>query len=349
MATYSKLQVTTVTPDFRRAVEVKSAVLKKPSGKQLVLRTLWAGVNASDVNWSAGRYMPIQAGMKPPFNCGFESVCEVIEVGANIGDRFQPGQIVLSAAVGGFSEYQVVSAALCIRLPQKSPKYLAVPVNGVTALASLEICAQPKEGEVALVTAAAGGTGQFAVQLLKKKYKCHVIGTCSGGEKVDFLKSLGCDRVVDYKTENLSKVLRSEYKKGVDVIFESVGGSMFESALKNIAVKGRMVVIGAIEGYTGKNKRTEMKEKPPNWLNMICVAKGVRIQGFLLTHLTPRENANYVKEMMTLVQSDAIHSAVDSKPFSGVEGCAGAVEHLHSGKSIGKIAVSFNGATVSKL
>lgn len=64
-----------------------------------------------------------------------------------------------------------------------------------------------------LVTAAAGGTGQFAVQLAKIA-GCHVIGTCSSPAKVKLLTELGCDRVVNYNEEKLADVLRKEYPKG---------------------------------------------------------------------------------------------------------------------------------------
>ena len=68
-------------------------------------------------------------------------------------------------------------------------------------------------GETVVVTAAAGGTGQFAVQLAKIK-GCHVIGTCSSPSKAKLLKELGCDRVVNYNEENLGQVLRKEYPRG---------------------------------------------------------------------------------------------------------------------------------------
>ena len=69
-------------------------------------------------------------------------------------------------------------------------------------------------GETVLVTAAAGGTGQFAVQLAKLA-GCHVIGTCSSPQKAQLLTELGCDRVVNYNEEKLADVLKNEYKRGM--------------------------------------------------------------------------------------------------------------------------------------
>jgi hypothetical protein len=100
-----------------------------------------------------------------------------------------------------------------------------------------------RTGETVLVTAAAGGTGMFAVQLAKLAGN-HVVATCSSPAKVELLKRLGADRVVDYKVESLKAVLRKEYPKGVDLVYESVGGDMFRTAVGALADKGRLVIIG---------------------------------------------------------------------------------------------------------
>lgn len=87
------------------------------------------------------------------------------------------------------------------------------------------------KGETILVTAAAGGAGQIAVQLAKQAGN-HVIGTCSNEEKVAMLKAMGCDRVINYKTEDFGNVLKTEYPRGVDIVFESVGGEFFNICLR---------------------------------------------------------------------------------------------------------------------
>lgn len=125
---------------------------------------------------------------------------------------------------------------------------LPLIVSGLTASLSLEHVGRMTSGETVLVTAAAGATGSFAVQLAKLN-KNHVIGTCSSDEKVEFLKNIGCDRVVNYRSEDLNKVLKKEYPKGVDLVYECVGGEMYETCVQNLALKGRIIVIGMISGY----------------------------------------------------------------------------------------------------
>jgi hypothetical protein len=88
--------------------------------------------------------------------------------------------------------------------------------------------------KVVLVTAAAGGTGQIAVQLAKLAGHT-VVATCGGEAKVEMLKRLGADRVINYRKEKVRDVLRAEFKKGVDLAYESVGGEMFAAAVDALA------------------------------------------------------------------------------------------------------------------
>ena len=133
-----------------------------------------------------------------------------------------------------------------------------------------------KSGETVLVTAAAGATGQVAVQLAKLAGNT-VIGTCSSDKKCEYLTSIGCDRAVNYTTEDLYQVLKTEYPNGLDLVFESVGGSMFDTCVNNLAIKGRIVVIGAVSGYRD-GSAWESKTKTP--LNAKLLSKSASIRGF---------------------------------------------------------------------
>lgn len=114
---------------------------------------------------------------------------------------------------GAFGEYHILNEKSAIPVPDLRKEYVTLLVSGLTAAIALEKVGEIKSGEKVLVTAAAGGTGQFAVQLAKLA-GCHVIGTCSSQSKVEFLKSLGCDRVVNYNEESLADVLKQEYPNG---------------------------------------------------------------------------------------------------------------------------------------
>lgn len=120
------------------------------------------------------------------------------------GAGFRVGQPVATLTYGGFSEFAVERARFVVPVPQASAAVVSFLTSGLTASVSLDE-ARPQRGETALVTAAAGGTGLFAVQLLKLA-GLHVIGTCSSKEKVQLLTRLGVDRVVNYRAEDLKKV-----------------------------------------------------------------------------------------------------------------------------------------------
>uniref|UniRef100_A0A8C6SIZ7 15-oxoprostaglandin 13-reductase n=1 Tax=Neogobius melanostomus TaxID=47308 RepID=A0A8C6SIZ7_9GOBI len=205
----------------------------------------FVGINASDINYSAGRYDPT---VKPPFDAGFEGIGEVVGLGLGASSDYTIGDTVAYFRNGAFAEYTIAPAKECIRVPLVKPEFLTLLVSGATAYIALKRLGDLTKGETVLVTAAAGGTGQFAVQFAKQA-GCHVIGTCSTNEKAGFLKSIGCDRPINYKEENLGETLRKEYPKGIDVVYESIGGSILDVAVNCLAQKGRLIVIGFISGY----------------------------------------------------------------------------------------------------
>ncbi|KAJ8030893.1 Prostaglandin reductase-3 [Holothuria leucospilota] len=175
------------------------------------------------------------------------SLGEVVAVGSNV-KHLSVGQPVACMNMGSYSEYQVIPSKSAIPLPDLKPEYIALMASGITADLAFTECGPLKEGQKVLVTAAAGGTGQFAVQLAKLA-GCHTIGTCSTDQKAAFLKNIGCDRPINYNKEDLKTVLRTEYKDGVDVIYESVGGDVFDICFNALARHGRLLVIGAISSY----------------------------------------------------------------------------------------------------
>lgn len=139
------------------------------------------------------------------------------------GAGFRVGQPVATLTYGGFSEFAVESARFVVPVPQASAAVVSFLTSGLTASVSLDE-ARPQQGETALVTAAAGGTGLFAVQLLKLA-GLHVIGTCSSQDKAQLLTRLGVDRVVNYKVEDLKKVRGPEMHPGASLLQNCSAGA----------------------------------------------------------------------------------------------------------------------------
>lgn len=340
---YRKLVAQSLSENFRKVVKLQTVETARPSAGQLLVKAKYAGVNASDINWTAGRYIP---GVKPPLDTGFEGLGEVVEVGEECGG-FSAGDHVSYMAIGSFSEYVVVPAKLAFPVPRADPSFIPLLVSGLTASICLERCGELKRGEKVLVTAAAGGTGQFAVQLAKMA-GCHVIGTCSSDEKVDFLRSIGCDRPINYKKESLRSVLSEEYKQGVDVVYESVGGDMFNTCLKSLATGGRLLIIGFISSY----RDGSFASRPSLPITQILLSKSASIRGFFLNNYT-QDFARHYGQLVGLLTAGKLRCHVDQGggAFSGLEGVLEAVDYLYSGKSAGKVVVDIAGgaAVASKL
>ncbi|GLE11354.1 hypothetical protein PINS_up023734 [Pythium insidiosum] len=194
-----------------------------------------------------------------------------------------------------------------------------------------------RHGETVLITAAAGATGQFAVQLAKLAGN-HVIGTCSSDDKLEYLRSIGCDRPINYRKENVFEVLKKEYPKGVDLVFESVGGEMFEAAVNNLARHGRIIVIGMIAGYEDSSAFKGKKERVSTPLTAKLLAKSASVRGFFLNDFY-RETAAHSKKLALLVQRGLLNPGVDPTVFTGLEDVASAIEYMYERKNIGKIVV----------
>lgn len=300
------------------------------------MRNAFAGINASDINFTAGTY---KKGVSPPFDCGFEAIGTVVMTGDAV-KSVQAGDAVVTQCFGGFSEFQTVPIRNVKRCPCVDPKYLPLDLSGTTASIALSEVVAPRAGEVALVTAAAGGTGQFAVQLLKHVYKCKVIGTCSSDEKKEMLHQLGCDIAINYKAEDLGTALRKFSPTGVNVVYESVGGAMMDAALEHVALKGRILTIGSIAGYqdlSSWSTATTKKDTVP--IPSQLLMKSASLRGFFLPHFQKYAPAHFEK-LLELERQGIIRSTVDRRrTFDGLESIADAVEYLHSGVNVGKVVV----------
>ncbi|XP_036607401.1 prostaglandin reductase 3 [Trichosurus vulpecula] len=343
-----KLVVTQLSPNFREAVTLlRDSPVPLPGDGDLLVRNRFVGVNASDINFSAGRYNP---SVKPPFDVGFEGVGEVVALGLSASAKYTIGQTVAYTTHGSFAEYTVVPAKIAIPVPSVKPEYLTLLVSGTTAYLSLKELGGLSEGKKVLVTAAAGGTGQFAVQLAKKA-KCLVIGTCSSAEKSGFLKSIGCDRPINYKTENVGAILKREYPEGVDVVYESVGGEMFDLAVNALAVKGRLIIIGYISGY---QTPTGLSPVQAGTLPGKLLKKSASIQGFFLNHYLS-EYPKAMDHLLKMYESQELVCEVDlgdlspGGKFIGLESVFRAVDYMYMGKNTGKVVVELPHSVNNKL
>lgn len=328
---YRTIEVHTKSTNFREATRiVEVAELPTASEGHVVVKNHYVGINATDVNITNGAY-----GARPlPFSAGLEGVGEVVAVGEGV-ENFKVGDAIAYQKIGAFSEYVVVPAATALKVPAAEPSVLPLLVQGISGSIAIEEIGELKSGETVLVTAAAGGTGQFVVQLAKLAGN-HVIGTTSSDEKAEVLKSLGVDRVINYNKENIAEVLKNEYPKGVDLVFETVGGETFKAAAQNIAVHGRIVVFGYISGYLEGDKTPE--PFLVNQLNPILLGRSASVRGFVLNNHAPKIPDHFAK-LFKLIAEGKLKPGVDQTEFKGLEGIADAIDYMYARKNIGKLAI----------
>jgi len=330
-ATYRKLLVTEISPDFARATRVVEAPLPRPGADEVLIRNRFAGVNASDPVFAAGGY----GNTATPFEIGIESAGEVAALGSAV-THLKPGDAVMHFGFGGgYAEYRVAKASEVIPVPAASAEAVSVLIAGLTASVALEV-SELRQGETVLVTAAAGGVGSYSVQLAKQA-GAHVIGTCGSGEKAQWLRRLGCDRVIDYRREDVAAVLAAEYPRGVDVVFENVGRELFDIAAANLAVFGRLVSIGAVSEYRGGMQWESVSQVR---IYQQLLAKSAVVRGFFLPHY-PERFAEHLQKLFGLIGQGAIVAPVDAREFHGIDAVRAAVAHLQGGANSGKVVVRF--------
>ncbi|WP_315789739.1 zinc-binding dehydrogenase [Fischerella sp. JS2] len=331
--TYKRLIAKQISQDFKSAVEIVETPVPKPDSDQLLIQNKFAGINAGfDTLLCQGKVPYVN--LTPPFDLGVEAVGEIVAVGDNIQD-FQIGDaVVTTVRGGGYREYQVIDANLVVKVRQATPEVLTLMPTGTSALVALEQVGKMKSNEVVLVTAAAGGTGHIAVQVAKLAGN-HVIGTCGSQAKAELLQKLGCDRIINYRSENLNQVLKNKYPNGINLIFDCVGKQVFDTCVENLAIRGRLVVVGFISEY---GKDSEQVTQPRIYHKLFWKAASVR--GFLMPLY--QEYANEARDrLLNLFYSNQLKVAIDPTQFHGIESIPNAVEYLLSGKNSGKVIVKF--------
>ena len=192
--------------------------------------------------------------------------------------KFAKGTHVLGT--GGVQQYVVTDGRGWVAVDTRvapAPLYLsALGMTGMTAYFGLLDVGKPKEGEMILVSGAAGAVGSIVGQIAKIK-GCKVVGIAGGPDKCSYLKDeLGFDDAIDYKNENLRARIKECCPHGIDVFFDNVGGEMLDLALARINRKGRIVLCGGISQY---NAEKEIRG-PKNYLALLT-QRG-RMEGFIV-------------------------------------------------------------------
>jgi NADPH2:quinone reductase len=236
------------TPD-----ELELADIPQPTagpGEALV-QVKAAALNFFDLLIIAGKYQ-----VKPPFpfSPASEFAGVVESVGAGVTDIAVGDRVLGSTGHGTAREYIAVPAKQLVKIPEKLDfeRAAGLTVTYGTTLYALRERAQLKSGETLAVLGASGGVGLAAVEI-GKIMGARVIACASSAEKLDFARAHGADETVNYASEDLRGALkRLGGERGIDVVYDPVGGPYAEPAVRSLGWEGRYLVIGFAAGEIPK-------------------------------------------------------------------------------------------------
>jgi NADPH2:quinone reductase len=214
---------------------------------EVVMDVMAAALNFPDTLVIAGKYQ-----IKPelPFVAGGEAAGVICDIGEGVDDFSIGDRVVAIGATGAFAEKMVKAAGELIRIPESMDFLTAAGFCAAygTSYYALKQCANLKAGETLLVLGAAGGVGLAAVDI-GRALGATVIAAASNDEKLATAVAAGATEKINYSTESVKdRAKEITARKGVDVVYDPVGGELSEQALRAMAWNGRFLVIGFAAG-----------------------------------------------------------------------------------------------------
>ena len=294
---------------------------------EVLVRVRAAGVDRGTWHLMAGRpyLMRIMGfGFRGPKNAvaGLDLAGTVVAVGADV-TRFSVGEEVLGIGRGSFAEYAAAREDKLVPKPANLTfeQAAVVPVSGLTAIQAVRDVGRVQAGQKVLGIGASGGVGTYAVQLAKA-FGAEVTGVASTS-KVDLLRSIGADHVIDYTREDFA-----DGSRRYDLIVDIGGSSPVRRLRRALAARGTLVIVG---GEAGGNVTGGFGRQ----LRAVALSPFV---GQRLTMVTAKEHYAPLEALTALIESGQVTPALDRAfPLAEV---ADALRHLMAGHVRGKIAIT---------
>jgi hypothetical protein len=249
-------------------------------------------------------------------------------------ERYQVGDVVLG--VTGWQEWAIASESNRFNvLPKGLGLDLATVMNvlgttGLTAYFGLLEVGAFKEGDVVVVSGAAGATGSVVGQIAKARGAAKVVGIAGGAEKcAEVVERYGFDECLDYREPGLTQRIHTACPKGIDLYYDNVGGEVLDAALANIAMHARIVMCGAISQYNAT-----AREGIAN-TSMLIVRRG-QMKGFIVFDFASRYAEAHVELAAMVLDGRLAHQ---EHLVPGLEHAPDALNLLFTGGNHGKTLV----------
>ncbi len=297
--------------------------------KDVLVRVAAASVDRGTWHVMAGRPYLMRAagfGVRAPkaLNPGFSVAGTVVSVGKDV-TGFQPGDEVFGVADSSFATYAVARPAKLTRRPATLTfeQAAAVPISGLTALQAVRDQGKVQAGQTVLVIGASGGVGTFAVQLAKA-FGAEVTAVASTA-KLDLVKGLGADHVIDYSREDFAAGERR-----YDVIIDIGGSSPLSRLRRALTPRGRLVIVGGMTDghwFGGVDRQLRARLLSP------FVRQTMRT-------FVSSENAEDLAVLRDMIDAGSVTPAIDRiYPLAEVPA---AIRHLLHGRARGKVVVTMS-------
>ncbi len=308
------------------ALAIEDVPEPAPGPRQVVVAVRACGVNFPDALMVQGKYQ-----FKPPFpfSPGNEVAGTVLRLGSEVEGVRVGDRVIAFTSHGGFAEQVAADADRLVHMPDDMDfvHASAFVMTYGTALHALKDRGRIEAGESLLVLGAAGGVGTAAIEV-GKAFGARVIAAASSEDKLALCRECGADETIDYAAEELRERLRELAPRGLDVVFDPVGGPYSEPALRAMGWNGRFLVIGFAAG--------EIPRIPLNLpLLKSCSIVGVFWGAFL--RRDPDETAAHLRDLVRLHAEGKLRPRVSAT--YGLEDAPVALTDLLERRVKGKVVI----------
>lgn len=243
---HSMRQIRFVGAGGPEVVQAETGPVPSPGPGQVLVKVVAAGVNRPDCLQRAGGYPPPPGATDIP---GLEISGRVVALGDGVKDLKIGDEVCALVISGGYAEYCVADAVLCLPAPKGLTLFEAggLPENVFTVYDNVFTRGRLKAGETILIHGGSSGIGYTAIQLAKNA-GATVIATAGSDDKCQFCRDMGADHAINYRKEDWpARVKEITGGKGVDVILDMVAGPYIQQNLNSLAFEGRLVQIAFLQ------------------------------------------------------------------------------------------------------
>jgi NADPH:quinone reductase-like Zn-dependent oxidoreductase len=309
---------------------------------EVLIKVKYSGLNFADVLARTGLY---DEAPKMPAVLGYDVAGIVEAIGGKVTNFKVGDRVAALTRFGGYAEFAIAKEFGMTKVPDgyDLATSTALATQACTAYYCTHDCVKLRKGDKVLIQAAAGGVGSVLVQIAKY-YGCEVFATASSS-KIDFVKSLGADHVIDYTKTSFDDAVKAISPDGIDIVYDSLGGQAFKKAKKLLRPGGRMICFGAAENLAAKNNKLNLLPLVTGFgifspIPLLMTSKSIITVNMLkIADYKPRVFSEVFAETMNMASKGII------KPHLGkifdINDYADAHKFIESRQSIGKVVMEW--------